>query len=156
MRVIPSCHHDMKPISMLLALCEGNPLVTSGLLSQRSSYAEFRCLLCCYHKQAVEETVEKPMIWEAITLMWWHCNSLAIDDFKYFAAKILSKKKNCWQDVAKSCGTPIVKRFDYITLEVLDGCRFNRDALQVDEKRRRFSEWWWMMNGSSTWQAKWL
>ena len=33
------------------------------------------------------------MIWEAITLMWWHCNSLAIDDFKYFDAKILSKKK---------------------------------------------------------------
>ena len=30
--------------------------------------------LCCLSEQAVEQTVQLTMIWDAITLMWGHCN----------------------------------------------------------------------------------
>ena len=39
--------HDME-MSTLLALCEGNPLVTSGCPSQRVSDVESWCFLCCW------------------------------------------------------------------------------------------------------------
>ena len=54
--------------SELLALCEGNPPVTGGFLSQRASNAGRWCLLSCPH----EHTLELPMITEAITLLWRH------------------------------------------------------------------------------------
>ena len=37
----PSRCHDMETISVLLALCEGIPLVTDGFSSQRASNASF-------------------------------------------------------------------------------------------------------------------
>ena len=44
-----SCwRHGMGWRSAFLALCEGNPSVTSGFPSQRTSDAELWCALCCY------------------------------------------------------------------------------------------------------------
>ena len=55
--------------SMLLALCEGNPLVTSLLLSQRASYMKL-CLVLCTPKQNNGVTG----VYDTMTLMWRHCN----------------------------------------------------------------------------------
>ena len=34
------------------------------------------CFLCCQTEQTVEQTIELPRIWDAMTLMWCHCNGL--------------------------------------------------------------------------------
>ena len=53
--------HDMKTLSVLLALCEGNPLVTGGIPSnKRASNVEIWYYLC--YKRSVEQTVELPMM----------------------------------------------------------------------------------------------
>ena len=54
--------HDMKTFSALLALCEGNPPVTSGFSSQSVSNMELWCLLWFASEQMVEQTVELPVI----------------------------------------------------------------------------------------------
>ena len=38
---LPWWHHDMETLSLLLALCEGNPPVTGGFPSQRASNMSF-------------------------------------------------------------------------------------------------------------------
>ena len=76
-------HHGIKTLSTLLALCEGNPLVTSGFPSQRVSNAG----LWCFHwsEQAIGQIVKFWLIWETMTLqspssgecmtlMWNYCN----------------------------------------------------------------------------------
>ena len=44
---MPQTHDDMEILSTSLALCEGNPLGTSGLLPQRASDMDLWCLLWC-------------------------------------------------------------------------------------------------------------
>ena len=39
--------HDMDMISILLTLCEGNPLITGGFSLQKASNAELWCFLWC-------------------------------------------------------------------------------------------------------------
>ena len=39
--------YDMEMLSTLLALCEGNPPVTSGFPSQRASNEKLWCFICC-------------------------------------------------------------------------------------------------------------
>ena len=53
------CCHYRERLSTLLALCEGNPLVTGGFPSQRTSDVQLKCFL-----QAVEQTVQFPVIWD--------------------------------------------------------------------------------------------
>ena len=55
-------HHQMETFYMLLALCEGNPLVT------KASDAELWCFLWSVPEQTVEQTIETPVIWDAIAL----------------------------------------------------------------------------------------
>ena len=63
-------HDDMETLSALLALCEGNPPVTGGFPSQRSSNADLWCFLGCYPEQAVQQTLDLSVIWDDFTLMW--------------------------------------------------------------------------------------
>ena len=53
----------MEPFSIMLALCDGNPLVTG------------RCILWCYPEQAVDKTMEWPVILDAKKLR--SCNITA-------------------------------------------------------------------------------
>ena len=53
----------METFSALLALSEGNPPVT------KASDAELRCVLSSTIEQIVEQTIETPVIWDAIALI---------------------------------------------------------------------------------------
>ena len=60
----------MELLTALLALCEGNPPATGGFPSQRTSDMGFEFFLFwCNPKQAIEQTVELPEIWDGITLI---------------------------------------------------------------------------------------
>ena len=52
--------HQMKTLSVLLTLCEWNP---------PASDAELWCFLWFAPEQTVEETIETPVIWDAIVLI---------------------------------------------------------------------------------------
>ena len=52
----------MEVLSALLALCEGILLVTTGFPSKRARNVEFWWLLCCQLEEAVEQTVDMPVI----------------------------------------------------------------------------------------------
>ena len=43
-------HYDIEMLSILPALCEGNPLVIGGFPSQRTTDVELGCFLCCFSK----------------------------------------------------------------------------------------------------------
>ena len=58
--------HQKELFSVLLALCEGNPPVTSGFPSKRPVTRSFDVFLCV-PEQTVEQ-VEMPVIWDARTL----------------------------------------------------------------------------------------
>ena len=62
----------MEIFSASLALCERNALISGGLFSKRASNVELWNFLCCQLKQAVEETVKLPVIWDVMTLMLWY------------------------------------------------------------------------------------
>ena len=62
----------MEKLSTLLVLCKEKPPVTGGFPSQRASNAELGYFLCHYPEQIAGETVELPVIWDTITLMWRH------------------------------------------------------------------------------------
>ena len=53
--------HQIKTFSVLLALCKGNPPVTGDTM--------LRCFLWSVVEQTVEQTIETPMIWDAIALI---------------------------------------------------------------------------------------
>ena len=61
--------HGMEMLSVLLALCEGNPLVTGGFPSQRASNAQLWSFLFCKLEQAVEQTMELTVICDAMMLI---------------------------------------------------------------------------------------
>ena len=67
--VSPWRYHDMKTLSALLAIREGNPLVTGSFPSQKVSDAELCCFLYNQVEQAVEWVIELLMIWGVSTLM---------------------------------------------------------------------------------------
>ena len=55
----------MEIFSALLVLCEGNPPVTGGLPSQRPVRRSFDV----FFEQTAEQTIEKPVIWDAIAVI---------------------------------------------------------------------------------------
>ena len=93
--------HGMEAFFTLLALCNRNPLVTSGFPtqrasplvtsgfptqrasplvtsgfpSQRDSNVELSCFLHYQHKP-LEQTVQSPMAWYTTRLMWNHSNDI--------------------------------------------------------------------------------
>ena len=66
--------HQMETFSALLALCEGES--TGGFPLTKASDAELWCFRWSEPEQMVEQTIETPMIWDAIafimtSLSWW-------------------------------------------------------------------------------------
>ena len=63
--------------SVLLTLCDENPPVTGGFLSQRPVMRSFDVFfdvrLKKQQQKTVERTMELPVIWDAIVPMWRHC-----------------------------------------------------------------------------------
>ena len=59
----------METFSTLLALCEGNPPVTGGFPSQKTSGAELWCFIWSAPEQTAEETIETSVIWDTIALI---------------------------------------------------------------------------------------
>ena len=74
----PWWSHDMETLAASSALCDGNLSitgVTGWLPLQRASIAEtFPGFRYCSTEQVVEQTVDVPVIWESLTLMWRLCN----------------------------------------------------------------------------------
>ena len=64
----------METFSELLALCEGNSPVTGGFPSQRPETQSFDAFFDLHlnkqlSKQSAEQTIETPVIWDAIVLI---------------------------------------------------------------------------------------
>ena len=57
--------YDIDMLPALLALCEGNPLVTTH--SQKASSVEICWFLIHWSEQPVEQTVNVSLIWDDIT-----------------------------------------------------------------------------------------
>ena len=63
------CRYEMKPLSALLALCEWNPPVISGFLSQRTSNTGSNVWFDVSLKQMVGQAVELSVLWGATALI---------------------------------------------------------------------------------------
>ena len=59
----------------LLSLCDGNPPVTDGLPLQRDSNADIRCFFVLVWTNCWTN-VDWPVIWDAMTVIWRHCNEI--------------------------------------------------------------------------------
>ena len=77
----------MEMSSNVPASCEGIPQITHGFPSQRPINAD----LSYWPEQRIEQTVDLPVIWDAMTLMWCHCN----DDRKLYSNIKDMKKCSC-------------------------------------------------------------
>ena len=66
--------HDLEELSMLLALCEGNPPMTGGFPSQRSSNMGFEVFVDVSLNKLLKKTVELLVISYGMMLIWHHCN----------------------------------------------------------------------------------
>ena len=80
--------HDMD-----LTLFEGNPTVTGGFPSQRASNVELE-VCCCQFNQAFAQTVELPVVLDAMTLLWRHYD---IEDSRFSAVQYRTWKS--WEHV---------------------------------------------------------
>ena len=64
-------HYDIEMHSILLAICEGNPMITGGFPSQRATRDVERSWFLCYQpEQTDEKAVKLPMVWATMSLMW--------------------------------------------------------------------------------------
>ena len=59
----------METFSALLAFCAGNSPVTGEFPSQRPVTRSFDVFFLSVPEQTVEQTIETPVIWDAITLI---------------------------------------------------------------------------------------
>ena len=71
----PLLRHNMH-FYTLLAICEGNPLVTDGFPAQGSTNAEIWYLLRCRRTKALEQAIWLTLIWDTMTPMWCHSNDI--------------------------------------------------------------------------------
>ena len=71
MRITPLSwwRHQMEPLSALLALCVGNSPVTCEFPSQKASDTELWCFLWSASERTAAQTIETPVIWDAIALI---------------------------------------------------------------------------------------
>ena len=72
----------MENLSASLALCEGNPPVTGELLHKESVLLVLMADLWRFPEQIVEHTFKWLVLWDAVTLMWRHCNVWTMRDTK--------------------------------------------------------------------------
>ena len=72
----PGWRHATKMLSTLLALCEGNLLVSSRFHSQRASNVELWWFLCSSPEQTIVQTVKLLVISETIMFIWHNCNAI--------------------------------------------------------------------------------
>ena len=57
----------------------GDASCNTGLLwGKYSSYAELWCIICCLTAQYFEQILQFGLIWDAVSLMWRHCNVLSV------------------------------------------------------------------------------
>ena len=77
-------HNQMETFSALLALCEGNPLVTTGFPLQRPVTQSFECFLWSLPEQMAEQTTKRWWFEMPLYSLWRHCNdsrnTMAPDD----------------------------------------------------------------------------
>ena len=102
--------HQMKQITALLALCEGKPPVTGGFSSHRPGCdAELWCFLWSAPEQTLEQTIETPVIWDALVLIMtsqqWDIGPLPL------------KAKNWWCPRARLTDNNIMRNFGEIVIE---------------------------------------
>ena len=64
----------METFSALLALCEGNPIVTRWIPLIKATDAELWCFLWSAPEPTVEQTFKTPVIWDPLRSLWRHCN----------------------------------------------------------------------------------
>ena len=62
--------HDIETLSVLLALCDGKPPVTTASID--SAHKGLVLLFSLFLAEQAVETIELPMIWEDMVLMWRH------------------------------------------------------------------------------------
>ena len=76
----PGWHHQRETFSALLALCEGNPLVTSGFPSQRPVTQSFDVFFDLRLSKRLNKWSKHQ--WSEIPLcsLWCHCNASDISD----------------------------------------------------------------------------
>ena len=67
--------HVMGTVSMLFALCEGNPLRTDWSPSQRANNARL-CVFLVVSLNTIEQQVNCPVYFDVMRSMWCHCNAL--------------------------------------------------------------------------------
>ena len=76
-RVIVILHQDgamRKPLSALLTMCDGNPLVRIRYLLQIPVIYSFDIFLST--TKPLNKQLELSVIWDAMTLIWCHCNAI--------------------------------------------------------------------------------
>ena len=66
----------METFSALLVLCEGNPPGSGEFPPHRSFNAGIWCCLSCSPQKAARQTLELPVIWNVMTLIWQYSNGL--------------------------------------------------------------------------------
>ena len=76
---MPWWHNDMEMFSIILALCEGNLLISIGFPSQMTHDAEHCCCFWCKPKQAVGHIVNLPVIGDEMRFIWCHCNGCGLN-----------------------------------------------------------------------------
>ena len=64
--------HDMETHKAWLPLCE--EIHHSPMVSSHAGSSMLWCFLFCLFKQVVKQTIELPVIWDAMILIWRHCN----------------------------------------------------------------------------------
>ena len=67
-------HYHVEMVSTLMVLCEDIPPIPDRFPSQKTSDAELWSFSWGITQQTVEQTVILPVIWDAITVMYPHCN----------------------------------------------------------------------------------
>ena len=64
----------METFPASLAFCAGNSPVTGEFPRTKASDAELWCFLWSTSEPTDEQTMETPVIWDAMPLLWRHCN----------------------------------------------------------------------------------
>ena len=83
MSFIPKC----PDISSLIVVGKST---TCGFPSPRASNAELWCFLLCKSEQVIEQPVELPVVWDAITLMWCHYNVPYLSRLISYLSRLIS------------------------------------------------------------------
>ena len=66
--------------TVLLGLCEGNPAAINAWIPlTKASDAERLCFVWCAPEQTVEQTLDLPVICDAVMVMWRHCNAFKLE-----------------------------------------------------------------------------